>query len=142
MSENVEKFPCSNCGADLEFKPGTSSLVCPYCNTENIIETSEETIIEEKDFHKTLQELKEQEASGEQVEVILVRCDTCGAEVSLGENKTAGECAFCGSSIVAQGKSEKVLKPEYLLPFRIKKDEAASNFRQWLKKRWFASEKT
>ncbi|MBI9104078.1 MAG: hypothetical protein JEY99_16805 [Spirochaetales bacterium] len=137
-SDKVEKFPCSNCGADLEFKPGTSSLVCPYCQTENTIESSEETIIEEKDFAETLLKLKNQEANEETVDMIVTKCDTCGAEVSLGENQTGGECAFCGAAIVAQGKSEKVLKPESLLPFKVTKNEAAANFKTWLKKRWFA----
>ncbi len=141
MSDNVDKFPCSNCGADLEFKPGTDHLTCPYCQTENIIETDEKTEVEEKDYNLILEKLKEQEDSGETVEVIVIKCDTCGAEVSLGDNQTAGECAFCGSSIVAQGKSEKILKPESLLPFKIKRDDAAENFRKWLKKRWFAPNK-
>ena len=141
MSDKVENFPCSNCGADLEFKPGTSKLVCPYCETENVIDFQEEATVEEKDFHETLAALKEQESSGETMELIVTKCDTCGAEVSFGDNQTAGECAFCGSAIVAHGKSEKVLKPESLLPFKVDKNQAAENFRLWLKKRWFAPKK-
>lgn len=141
MSNDVDKFPCSNCGADLEFKPGTSSLSCPYCQTENIIETSTEAVIEEKDFLEVLSKLKEQESKEDTVDMIVTKCDTCGAEVALGENQTGGECAFCGSAIVAQGKSEKLLKPESLLPFKVTKNEAADNFKGWLKKRWFAPNK-
>ncbi len=133
--------PCTKCGADLEFKPGTSSLSCPYCGTENEIETSDEMVIEEKDYEKTLAELSEKGVSQGTVEAITVKCETCGGQLSLEDNKTAGECAFCGSAINAQGLSTKALKPESLLPFKVTKNDAADHFRQWLKKRWFAPKK-
>jgi len=141
MSTEIITAPCSKCGADLEFKPGTSSLSCPYCGTANEIEKKEKTVIEEKDFEKALAALKEDEGSRDTMETITVKCGTCGAQTTLAENQTAGECAFCGSTMNAQGLSSKVLKPESLLPFKITKDEAAANFRQWLKKRWFAPKK-
>jgi len=138
MSDTTDKFPCSSCGADLEFKPGTNSLTCPYCGAMNEIGGGDSTVIEEKDFQSVLEKLRSQEASGETVDTIITKCDTCGAEVNLGENRTGGECVFCGSNIVAQGKSVKALKPESLLPFKISKQEAADRFRQWLSRRWFA----
>jgi len=142
MSNEVDKFPCSNCGADLTFKPGTSHLTCPYCDTENIIDAPIDNIeIKEKDFNKAIKRLQEQESAGETVDMIITKCNTCAAEVALEENQTSGECAFCGSAIVAVGKSAKVLKPESLLPFKINKNEAASNFKLWLKKLWFAPNK-
>ncbi|MDA7746453.1 hypothetical protein N8878_03880 [Psychromonas sp.] len=142
MNNNVDKFPCSHCGADLSFKPGTVHLTCLYCQTENIIEAPENnSVIQEQDFNKAVQQLKQQASTGETVDMIITKCNTCAAEVALGENQTGGECAFCGSAIVAVGKSEKVLKPESLLPFKINKNEAANNFKLWLKKRWFAPNK-
>jgi len=141
MSTDVITAPCSKCGADLEFKPGTSSLSCPYCGTENEIESAEDTVIEEQDFNKVLASLKKEEESGDTVETLTVKCGTCGAQTTLAENQTAGECAFCGSTMNAQGLSSRVLKPESLLPFKVTRDEAAANFRQWLKKLWFAPKK-
>jgi DNA-directed RNA polymerase subunit RPC12/RpoP len=142
MSNDIDKFPCSNCGADLTFEPGTESLTCPYCDTENVIETSvDNAAIKEKDFNKAIQQLKEQESTGETVDMIVTKCTTCAAEVVLEENQTSGECAFCGSVIVAQGESKKILKPESLLPFKINKNQATQHFKLWLKKRWFAPNK-
>ena len=31
------QFKCRQCGARLEFAPGTESLVCPYCGAKNEI---------------------------------------------------------------------------------------------------------
>jgi len=140
MSENEEKYSCSKCGGDLEFKPGSVVLVCPYCGTENAI-SGKEIRIEEKDYQETLSLLRAQENKEETIETIVTTCESCGAEVSLGANKTAGECTFCGSNIITQGKSKKSLKPEALLPFGISKQEAADLFSRWLRKRWFAPNK-
>ncbi len=137
MSENEEKFSCSKCGGDLEFKPGSAVLVCPYCGTENAI-SGKEIRIEEKDYRETLSRLRAQEEREETIETMVTTCGSCGAEMSLGVNRTAGECAFCGSNIIAQGKSKRALKPEALLPFRIGRQQAAERFSRWLRRRWFA----
>ncbi len=39
------EFPCPGCGASLEFKPGTVSLICPYCGAEKTIEIDEKAEI-------------------------------------------------------------------------------------------------
>lgn len=89
MSNEVDKFPCNNCGADLTFKPGTSHLTCPYCDTENIIDAPIDNIeIKEKDFNKAIKRLQEQESAGETVDMIITKCNTCAAEVALEENQT------------------------------------------------------
>jgi len=75
------------------------------------------------------------------IEIIAVKCETCGAKVTLEENNTAGDCPFCGSFMSAQGQSVKEIKPEYLLSFKVTKKDAAENFKNWLKKRWFAPNK-
>ncbi|MCP4154509.1 MAG: hypothetical protein GY757_42685 [bacterium] len=141
MSETITNSPCTNCGADLVFEPGKDSLNCPYCGAENSIETDENLEIVENDYLGKLKELKSSSEASDIVEIIVVKCETCGAKVTFNENRTAGECAFCGAHMVAQGESVKEIKPESLLPFKVAKKEAAANFRQWLKKRWFAPNK-
>lgn len=141
MSDIKSNFPCSSCGADLKFAPGVNALKCPYCGSENTIETDDSIEIVENDYRSKLKELKEKVQDSDMIEMISVKCDNCGAQVSLGENKTAGECVFCGSHLKGSGQSIKEIKPETILPFKITKKEAADNFKMWLKKRWFAPNK-
>ncbi|MDA3809780.1 MAG: hypothetical protein PF518_05545 [Spirochaetaceae bacterium] len=141
MSELTSNFPCNDCGADLKFEPGQNALKCPYCGAENSIESDENIDIVENDYLSKIRELKENVKDSDMIEVIAVRCEKCGAQVSLGENKTAGECVFCGSHLGGQAHSVKEIKPEALLPFKFNKKEAAEQFRIWLKKRWFAPNK-
>lgn len=131
----VEKrFPCAQCGAKLEFKPGTDSLTCPYCAHENRIEVSTDAI-EEIDFRAVLAQLEEEEAHDE---VHVVRCDACGAETTFDPNVTAAACAFCGSNIVAQARSRRRITPKALLPFAIDRRKGLRLFDEWLKGLWFA----
>lgn len=135
--QNIKTFPCKNCGADLEFKPGTNSLKCPYCSAENEI-TAVEVDIQELDYTAYLQKQEKDEKTEER---ITLNCESCGAQISLDKNITGDECPFCGSKVVAQERSVKVIKPESLLPFQITKEQAADYFKKWLKKRWFAPNK-
>lgn len=141
ISKDTSNFSCTDCGAELKFEPGQNALKCPYCGAENTIETDGSIEIIENDYLSKIRELKEKSDDSDMIEVIAVKCESCGAQVTLGENQTAGECVFCGSHLGGQGHSVKEIKPESLLPFKVDKKEAADNFRVWLKKRWFAPNK-
>jgi predicted RNA-binding Zn-ribbon protein involved in translation (DUF1610 family) len=142
MSEEQKTmYPCKNCGGNLEFKPGETKMICPYCGTENEIvidESKSEMAVEEKDYTEFLSQAVE---NTETIEKLAVECGACKAIVTLEENKTAGDCPFCGTPVVAEAQSVKLIKPQSLLPFSIDKREAAENFKVWLKKLWFAPNK-
>ena len=133
MSER--QFPCHNCGAKVNFEPGTTALKCPYCGTDNKIPQSEDDI-EELDFDAYLKSLNQQQ---HQVEQHTIKCETCAAETTLEENVTSGHCVFCGSPIVIeQASTHTQIKPSSLLPFKVKKKEAQEAFRRWISSLWFA----
>lgn len=133
------RFPCSSCGAYLEFAPGLDALRCPYCGTENPIPKVEVEIadraVEELDFHAHLRELGSRE---ETYEVIVVKCPKCGAETTFDPNITSDECAFCGTKLVSGTASNRLLKPRALLPFKIEREAASELFRKWISGLWFA----
>ena len=128
------QFPCKQCGGGLTFAPGTDSLKCPYCGTENKVPKSPDAI-EELDYLTYVHGLPQSDAVHD---VITVKCTCCAAESTLAENVTASVCPFCGSAIVATGSSKKSIRPAGLLPFRVKQNEAAEQFRQWVGSLWFA----
>ena len=132
MSET--QFPCGQCGARVQFQPGTGVLTCPYCNHDNPIE-SIDVNIDEIDYEQVLARLEQNEDTVEQQ---IVTCNGCGGETTLAPNITAGACAFCGNDVVAAAKSAKSIKPKALLPFRVTRDEAKAAFRKWVDGLWFA----
>lgn len=128
------QFPCKQCGANLQYAPGTKTLQCPYCGTSNDIPESQE-VVEELDYQAWLARV-----AGEQPadEVLTVKCNKCGAEATLPTNITADRCPFCGSPIVAEAVSKRRIKPQGLLPFHVTREQAMKAFRTWVRGLWFA----
>src|SRR3954451_889995 len=128
------QFPCRQCGANLVFEPGTTSLKCPYCGTQNDIAPLA-AVIEELDFNS----YAAQEARATQTqETLAVRCTACGAETDFTHDVSSSKCPFCGAAIVATASSKKQIKPKSLLPFVITRQQADELFRRWVMSLWFA----
>jgi len=135
QKETPNTFGCVDCGADLKFKPGTTSLTCEYCGAKNEIPVLD-TEIEELDFHEYL---RKHNAEGETVEVQLVKCEGCGSESTMEPNITSSSCPFCTTPLIASAaQSVSVIQPKSMLPFKVEKQEAIAAFRKWIKKLWFA----
>lgn len=126
---------CKNCAGKLEFAPGTNHLKCPYCGTENVIETSGE-LIEELDFEKFVNEF---EKDAPVAEITTIKCSGCGAETTFNPNVVSDNCPFCGSpQVVKEASLSHKIKPKSLLPFDIDQEKAFDQFRTWINKIWFA----
>jgi predicted RNA-binding Zn-ribbon protein involved in translation (DUF1610 family) len=67
-----------------------------------------------------------------------VSCTSCAALVEPPPSAEAFACPYCGSSIVTTARSQRLIKPQALLPFRIARDQATALFRKWIRKLWFA----
>ncbi len=128
------RFPCAQCGASLEYAPGTEVQRCAYCGHENRIAIAAASI-EEQDFRQTLHDLANTATVRESVSI---HCDSCGASYSFDAAVHAGECPFCGAPVVAKTEQHRQLQVQALLPFKIGRDQARAAFRQWLKGLWFA----
>ena len=132
-----DRFPCEQCGALLTYAPGTTELVCAYCGHRNhIVEPSVEIV--ENDLRAAL-ERGLAEAPTEERRT--VKCSACAAEFTLGPDRHAGTCPFCGSSAVVDTGSSRRIKPAALLPFAIEEAEAQKRLRTWLSGLWLAPSK-
>ena len=128
------EFPCKGCGAELVYAPGTTTLTCQHCGMVNEIALKQDRV-EELDY---LAELRRVHAGADTVDVITVKCASCGAESAMQAGVTADRCAFCGTPLVAQQSSRKLIKPHSLLPFAVGESQAKGLFQQWVGKLWFA----
>ena len=128
------QFPCKNCGASLEFAPGTHALKCPYCGVLNEIAAST-AAIEELDYAAQLAEL---ETKQDTHDAVVTHCDGCGAESTLPPGTSAGLCPFCGRAVVATMQTKALIKPKSLLPFAVDRGRATPQFSAWLAGLWFA----
>ena len=137
--ENINRFLCPNCAANMSFDAALGKLLCPYCGYAKEVESS--LNVEEKSYEAFLRpdaNLLQPMAR----DAMQVNCSTCGAIVQFTPPDTATECAFCGGKIVAQPKSaDPLIAPEGVLPFKVTQKEADSALKSWLASRWFAPSK-
>ncbi|MBP9069686.1 MAG: hypothetical protein KBG47_09270 [Bacteroidia bacterium] len=129
---------CSNCSANLKFKPGTKSLVCEYCQTKNEISSTPTEVIE-NDYHTFL---KSNSGKVQEQQITVCKCTNCGASTTLPQNVTASACPYCDTPLVVQNASTcSIVKPKYLLAFHIDRNAAKEKFISWVGGLWFAPNK-
>jgi len=142
---DARKFPCEQCGADLEFHIGMQSLQCPACRHVKTFEISDNVEIHEQDLVAMLarQQRKQRgsdEPSNEQA-TREVRCDDCGATVVFAGTLTSSDCAYCGSPIqleTAHTSDDNRVAVDAVLPFQIEEQQAGTQLSNWVSSRWFA----
>ncbi|HQV77004.1 MAG TPA: hypothetical protein PLJ42_00750 [Chitinophagales bacterium] len=135
--EISRELKCNDCGALLKYAPGTEKLACKYCGAQNEIKSSETPFtVDEIEYEEFVNNKINQE---EKQTISTVKCTNCGASTTLKPNVTADNCAFCASPLVIQnGTTSTIIKPKYVLPFKIDDAKAHQLFNQWINGLWFA----
>ncbi len=115
--ENINRFLCQNCGANMVFDAKLGKLACPYCaHAQEIVAEGK---VDERYYEEFLQRGM-QNLQPMAKEAMQVRCDSCGAIVNFTPPETATQCSFCGGKIVAQPKAaDPLIAPEGVLPFSV-----------------------
>lgn len=125
-------FPCGTCGAQLTWDPDADALTCEHCGGRVVVPRAEGTILE-----RPLSEASDA-VRGFGIENRVLRCDTCGAQVTLGESSTADACVYCGSAqVLAQEANRNAIRPESLVPLDIGRDVVEVRLRRWVRSLWF-----
>lgn len=128
---------CPGCGAPLEYDPGFDALVCGSCG--NIIDPK--SLPDANDFYLNYDPdepidlettLEEEELSGETYDCHIYTCSQCGGEVIVSGTEASTKCIYCGSTAVVFSRIAKEQRPDYILPFKITKEEALTNVKRKL----------
>jgi DNA-directed RNA polymerase subunit RPC12/RpoP len=140
MSDPQEhRWPCAQCGAQLRYAPGQTSLTCSHCGHLQAIVPdtpwSRAEALRELDLARGLQD---DLASGDMVEVRTSKCPNCGAQVEIGSATHATECPFCATPVVLDTGSHRLIKPQAVLPFVLTEPEARKAMIAWMGSLWFA----
>jgi hypothetical protein len=131
-----QEFPCQQCGAKLEFAPGTTGLTCPYCGFSQAIAGPSQPVVE-RSFDEALRNLRMQPLSALAQGTHEIQCNGCGAVTQL--TAQASSCPFCDSPVVAPDVQDRAtIVPESVLPFYVDDRKAGETFKTWVASRWFA----
>lgn len=135
MSE-LQEYKCPCCGGAIGFDSNSQTLKCPYCDTEfgmDDIRSYDEVLRDEvsDDFTWKTQagsEWTEEDTQGLQSFV----CKSCGGEIIGDANTAATECPYCGNPVVVMNRFAGMLKPDYVIPFKLDKEAAVAKFKKHL----------
>lgn len=133
VKKRVDITKCSGCGSTMTFDPESGLLKCSYCGGTKKIEVN-------KDFHeRDFSEFDNIEKWDGAIKT--VSCPNCGAVETYCENDVAKICPFCKTPMVLGKEDLTGIKPNVIIPFRIKTDQAVAECKKWIKKQLFAPRK-
>ena len=112
----------------MEFSSDLQKMKCPYCDTEFEVETLKELDDQLKTEGEDElnwegpqgSEWKEEEKTGMNVYI----CSSCGGEILVDGTTSATSCPFCDNPVVIKERVEGLLRPDFILPFQLDKEDA------------------
>lgn len=58
-------------------------------------------------------------------------CSSCGAQLMVDQVTAVTSCPYCGNNTVMPGQLSDVLKPDYVIPFKLDKDDAVAALKEY-----------
>lgn len=151
MPEKIINYKCPACTGPLHYVGESGMMECDYCGSKYTVaeiedlykekvesaaeasaaETAEDQTEAESTYAQThssseggwdTSSLENWTTSGQGLRAY--SCPSCGAELICDANTAATRCPYCGNPTVVPGQLSGMLKPDYVLPFKLKKEDA------------------
>jgi len=151
MATQVTNYQCPSCGGPLAFDAAEGKLACAYCGSAYSAEEIE-AFYAQKDAQAAENKANaERENSGEGWDLSGLSddwgeqaagmrsysCPSCSAELICDETTAVTSCPYCGNPTVVPGQFRGALKPDFVIPFRVSKEEAVEALKKHYKGRPF-----
>jgi ribosomal protein S27AE len=132
----LRTYQCPNCGASTKFDVTVAGVTCEHCGyTSAAVSETVGRSAAQQEFTLTALSLAEQ---GWGIERKILTCENCGAVISLPRDVISSSCSFCASNKVnLSTASDDILRPKFLIPFKISPEKTQSLAQSWLGKGWY-----
>lgn len=153
MPTQVTNYQCPACTGPLHYSAKSGKLECDYCGSSFDVAD-----IEALYAHKEAEAAAAKQAADAKAEAEAAKadaaadggwdtsglssdwgadadglrvygCPSCGAELICDESTAATSCPYCGNPTVVPGQFSGTLRPDFILPFRLTKDDAVQALR-------------
>ena len=132
---SAESVKCPTCGSNIVYEPELGSMMCRNCGNIYSPDTMESRgslgISKEHDY------MGDSDVSGDDKKRREIVCNSCGATLIADENTMSTMCPFCGSPALITRRMTREFKPDYIIPFKIDKDQAKDIAKKWLDSRQY-----
>lgn len=158
MPTQVTNYQCPACTGPLHYSAKSDKLACDYCGSSfDVAEI--EALYARKEAEaaaaKQAADVKAEAAQAAKAEAAeaaaassgwdtsdlsrdwgaeadglrVYSCPSCGAELICDQSTAATACPYCGNPAIVPGQFSGALRPDYILPFRLSKDDAVQALR-------------
>lgn len=158
MPTQVTNYQCPACTGPLHYSAKSGKLACDYCDSSfDVAEI--EALYARKEAEaaaaKHAADAKAEAAQAAKAEAAeaaaasggwdtsdlsrdwgaeadglrVYSCPSCGAELICDRSTAATACPYCGNPAIVPGQFSGALRPDYILPFRLSKDDAVQALR-------------
>ncbi|MDM8520117.1 hypothetical protein QUF64_08725 [Anaerolineales bacterium HSG6] len=131
----VVEFKCPQCMAATAYSATDGGLTCTHCG---YYEPPSQAVVGKgaEAFNFSAKNLK-RAAHGWGTSRKELQCQNCGAYTSVPPDSLTHTCPFCNSNNVIQREApHDLLRPRFLVPFKIEADQCIEPVREWLGSSW------
>ena len=153
MASQVTNYKCPACTGPLHFVGASGQLECDFCGSKYDVAQIEALYADKEAAAAAASEAAEAKAESDRQKVAEMEaqgwdtsdltsdwgaeadgmkaysCPSCGAELICDESTAATSCPYCGNPTVVPGQFSGALRPDFILPFRLTKDDAVQALR-------------
>ena len=159
MPAQITNYQCPSCTGPLHFSGASGKLECEYCGTSYDVTEIEALYAEKEEKAAAAQREAEEKSTGQtaaasdagawdtsgfrqdwgtQADGLLsYSCPSCGAELICEESTAATSCPYCGNPTVVPGQFSGGLRPDFIVPFKLSKEDAVKALKAHYKRKIF-----
>ncbi len=134
-AEQIKTFKCPSCDAPLLYG-GEGRMICEYCGAEieadAFLDPEEEADEGASSWEKYG---KAGEGWSESDRAVLFTCTSCGGEILCEAETAATFCPYCDNPALVGSRLEGVCKPDVMIPFAVRREEAGGILERFSKKK-------
>ncbi len=132
--KTVIEYKCPCCNAGLKYDSKTGEMVCEYCDNKFSVEQLEQlSEIEKEAEEKSDAKWDKYESTKTEEEATEFICQSCGAAITGDDTMAATECPYCGNPVIIKQRIDGLLRPDYVIPFKLDKQAAKDALKKFYK---------
>ena len=141
MADRITNYQCPACAGPLHFDPVTGKLVCDYCSSSYTVAEIEALYAAKDEAAAQAAQTAEAQPEGshwseaEAAGLKVYNCPSCGAELIYDQTTAATSCPYCGNPTIVPGELSGALRPDWVIPFRLTKEQAVSALKAHYRKK-------
>ena len=131
MSEQLVNYTCPSCTGPLQFDGALGKLKCDYCGSSFSVAEIEDIFAKEVESASTVVNDPDWDltmfgnwTAEEAARLRAYNCPSCSAQLVVDDTTAATSCPYCGNPTVVPAQLSGMLKPDFIIPFKLDKRQA------------------